>query len=348
MCLPDVLSGSAVTRYVEAYLNLPRSFSVDTDTNRRANQMRAVVVNEFGGTEVLRTIDAPMPEPGAGEVLVKVAGASVNFADVMVRTGANVQYGATAAREQFGLGTDVAGTVQAVGAGVTKFQRGDLVVGTQERLDRSLSTQAEYVVLEAWELAAAPAGVDLVELASLGLNATTADQALDVLDLRPGDWLLVTGAAGGVGMYAVELARVRGLRVIAQARASDEDLLRAAGAELVVSNLEDFASTVRRLVPGGVDGAIDAANIQAVAADAVRHGGAFISLLNSAPMARREVAMINMAWHTDPERLAKLAAYAGAGLISLRVAQTYPLEEVASAQEALLAGGLRGRLVLVP
>ncbi|WP_041840821.1 NADP-dependent oxidoreductase [Actinoplanes friuliensis] len=310
--------------------------------------MRAVVVTKFGGPEVLQVIEVPTPEPGPGEVLVKVAGASVNNADVMVRTGINVQYGATGAREQFGLGTDVAGTVAAVGEGVTKFRAGDAVVRTQERLDRPLGTQAEYVLLEPWELAPAPAGVDLVQLATLGLNATTADQALDTLGLKRGDWLLVTGAAGAVGLYAVELARVRGLRVVAQANADDEPLLRAAGAELFVTRDEDLVPTVRRLVPGGVHGAIDAANLAAGAADAVRHGGAFVSLLNAAPMPRREVTMTNMAWHTDPDRLAKLAAFAGAGLISLRVARTFPLEQVVDAHEALAAGGLRGRIVLVP
>lgn len=310
--------------------------------------MRAAVVRKFGGPEVLEVIDVPVPVPGPGEVLVKVAGASVNHADIIVRAGMNVEYGATAAREQFGLGADVAGTVAAVGDVVTKFRVGDAVVGTQERLDRSLSTQAEYVVLEAWELAAAPAGVDLVQLATLGLNATTADQALDTLGLHRGQSLLVTGAAGGVGLYAVELAKVRGLRVVAQANAEDESLLREAGAEVFVARDEDLVPTVRRLVPGGVDGAIDAANLAAGAADAVTHGGAFVSLLNTSPMQRREVTMTNMAWHTDPDRLAKLAAYAASGVISLRVAHTYSLDQVAKAQERLAAGGLRGRIVLVP
>ena len=310
--------------------------------------MRAAVVHEFGGPEVLQVIDVPTPEPGPGEVLIKVAGASVNFADVMVRAGLNVQYGATAAREQFGLGTDVAGTVTAVGVGVTRFAIGDRVIGTQERLDRPLGTQAEYVVLEDWEIAPAPAGVDLVQLAALGLNAITADQALDALGLVPGQWLLVSGAAGGVGHFAVELARLRGLRVIAQGRPQGEALLRKSGAEQFVASGDDLVPTVRRLVPGGVDGAIDGANLAAGAADAVRHGGAFVSLLNSAPMARRQVRMTNLAWHTDSERLAKLAAYAGAGLLSLRVANTFPLAEIADAHEALTAGGLRGRIVLVP
>ncbi|MFD5540261.1 NADP-dependent oxidoreductase [Streptomyces sp. NPDC127079] len=310
--------------------------------------MRAAVVTEFGGPEVLQIVEVPTPAPGPGEVLVEVAGASVNFADVMVRAGLNVQYGATAARGQFGLGTDVAGTVAALGAGVTKFAIGDAVVGTQERLDRPLGTQAEYVVLEDWELASAPAGTDLVQLATVGLNATTADQALDALALEPGQWLLVSGAAGGVGFFAVELARLRGLRVVAQAGSTDEKLVLEAGAELFVSRDEDLVPTVRRLVPGGVDGAIDAANMAAGTADAVRHGGAFVSLLNSAPQARRQVRTTNLAWHTDGERLTKLAAFAGAGLISLRVAKTFPLEQIADAHQALAAGGLRGRIVLVP
>lgn len=310
--------------------------------------MRAAVVREFGGPDAVQIIEVPTPEPGAGEVLVKVAGASVNFADVMVREGMNVQYGATGAREQFGLGTDVAGTVSAIGEGVTMFRVGDAVVGTQERLDRPLSTQAEYVVLETWELAPAPHGVDLIELATFGMNATTADEALDALNLRAGQWLLVSGAAGGVGLLAVELAKLRGLRVVAQASALDEQLLRDAGAEIFVSRDEDLVPAIRQLIPGGVDGAIDAANLAAGAADAVRHGGSFVSLLNSAPMARRQVRMINHAWHTDTERLAKLATYAGAGLISLRVAKTYPLGHIAEAHKALATGGLRGRIVIVP
>lgn len=310
--------------------------------------MRAAVVKKFGGPEVLEIVEAPTPEAGRGEVLVKVAGASVNFADVLVREGLNVRYGAVAQRGQYGLGTDVAGTVAAIGEGVTQFAVGDRVVGTQERLDRDLGTQAEYVLLRNWELAPAPAGTDLVQLATLGLNATTADQALDALALEPGQWLLVTGAAGGVGLYALELARLRNLRVIAQAGAGDEELVCAAGAELFVSRDEDLVPAVLALVPGGVDGAIDAAGLAAGTADAVRHGGAFVSLLNSAPMARRKVRMINLAWHTDGERLAKLAAFAGTGLITLRVAGTFPLEKIAQAHQTLAEGGSRGRIVLVP
>ncbi|MDX3733409.1 NADP-dependent oxidoreductase [Streptomyces caniscabiei] len=310
--------------------------------------MRAAVVREFGGPEAIEVVEVATPEPGPGEVLVRVAGATVNFADVMTRTGLTVQYGATPVRPQFGLGTDVAGTVAALGGGVTRFAVGDPVLGTQERLDRPLGTQADYVVLEEWELAPAPDGIDLVHLATVGLNATTADQALDASALEPGQWLLVSGAAGGVGLFTVELARLRGLNVIAQAGPGDEKLVLQAGAQLFVSRDDDLVPTVRRLVPGGVHGAVDAANLAVGAVDAVRHGGAFVSLLNSAPQSRREVRMTDLTWHTDAGRLAKLAAYAGAGLISLRVAKTYPLERIADAHRALAEGGLRGRIVLVP
>ncbi|WP_256252186.1 zinc-binding dehydrogenase [Streptomyces sp. yr375] len=235
-----------------------------------------------------------------------------------------------------------------LGAGVTRFAVGDAVVGTQERLDRALGTQADYVLLEEWEIAPAPAGVDLVELATLGLNGTTADQALGALALESGQWLLVTGAAGGVGLFVVELARLQGIRVIAQAGPADEQLALDAGAELFVSRAEDLVPTVRRLVPGGVHGAIDAANLAAGAADAVRHGGGFASLLNSAPMSRREVTMTNLTWHTDAGRLEQLAKHAAEGKLSLRVAKTYPLDRIGDAHRRLDEGGLRGRIVLVP
>lgn len=310
--------------------------------------MRAVVVEEFGGPEAVRTIEVPVPEPGPGEVLVRVAGASVNFADVIVRSGLNVQYGATAARPRFGLGADLAATVERVGDDVTAFAPGDHVIGTQERIDVPLGPQAEFAVLESWALAPLPDSVDLVSAATIGLNGTTADEALDVLDLAPGEWLLVSGAAGAVGLYAVELAQLRGLRVIAQAKDADEDLLRQAGAEHFMPRREDLVPTVRRLVPGGVHGAIDAANLAAGTADAVRHGGSFVSLLNSAPQARRGITMTNLAWWTDAERLAKLTALASTGRISLRVARTFSFDEAAEAHRVLEAGGLRGRIVLVP
>lgn len=310
--------------------------------------MRAVVVRQFGGPEAVQVVQAPVPRPGPGEVRVKVAAAAVNPADVMVRTGALVQYGAAAPAEQYGLGIDVAGTIDAVGDGVRGWAVGDEVVGLQERQDLPTLGQAEYAVLEAWAVAPAPAGVSAEQAATLPLNGTSADQALDLLDLAPGQWLLVTGAAGGVGSLAIELAVSRGLRVVAQAGPDDEALVRGLGAELFVARAAPLGPTVRQVLPGGVDGVLDAAQAGIAAADAVAHGGSYVSLLLQAPGARRGMRMHNLAYHTDGSRLARLSALAGAGRLTLRVAQTFSFEDAPRAHEVLAAGGLRGRLVLVP
>ena len=188
----------------------------------------------------------------------------------------------------------------------------------------------------------------MAEAATLPLSATTADQALDALDMEAGEWLLVTGAAGVVGAFAVQLALLRGLRVIAQAGHDGEKTLRELGAEEFVPRGATLSARVREIIPGGADGAIDGANQGIAAMDAVRHGGSFASLLNSAPQARRGISTHNVAYHTESERLAKLSALAGAGRLSLRVAATYPLAATSKAHEALAEGGLRGRVVLVP
>ncbi|MBP2338986.1 NADPH:quinone reductase-like Zn-dependent oxidoreductase [Saccharothrix coeruleofusca] len=310
--------------------------------------MRAVVVRRYGGPEVLEVVETTLPHPGPGEVRIKVGAAAVNFADVLIRTGLNVQYGAAVGRARHGVGCDVAGTVDALGEGVDRFAVGQAVIGLQERLDLPLGAYAEYAVLEEWALAPAPAGATAVEAATLPLNATTADQALDALGLRRGQRLLVTGAAGAVGGFATELARLRGLRVLAQAGAADEPLVRSFGAESFVDRDDDLTARVRALVPGGVDGVIDAANVGTAALDAVAHGGGYVSLLNSSPFARRAVRTVDLAYHTDGKRLWELSALAGAGMLTLRVADTLPLERAAEAHERLAAGGLRGRLVLVP
>lgn len=310
--------------------------------------MRAVVVKDFGGPEALQVIDAPVSEPGPGQIRVKVEAAGVNYADVLVRQGLLVQYGATAARDQYGVGVDFAGTVDALGAGVAGYATGDAVIGTQERLDVTLGAQAEYIVIDDWALAPAPVGKTMIEAASLPLPAITAEQSLDTLDLRAGQWLLVTGAAGGVGGFAVELAKHRGWRVIAQGGAGDEELVRGFGADLFVPRGEHLADTVRSLVPGGVDGVLDAANLGVQADDALRHGGVFVALLNNAPAARREIRTHNVAWHSDPTRLAKVSALAGEGKLTLRVAATFTFQQAAQAHQVLGAGGNRGRIILTP
>ncbi|WP_229929142.1 NADP-dependent oxidoreductase [Kitasatospora xanthocidica] len=312
--------------------------------------MRAVVVREFGGPEVLELVEVALPEPGRGQVRVRVAAAGVNPVDAVTRAGVLARAGLMTPRAVTGIGWDVAGVVDAVGPGVTGFAPGQRVVGLRDRLDADLGTYAEHIVLDAGALAPLPASVPFEQAATLPLNSLTALQALGLLDLPAGSTVLVTGAAGAVGGFAVELAARRGLRVAALAGEGDETLVRALGAQwFVPRTADDVAAAVRELVPGGVDGAVDAALLGVRALGAVRGRGAFVAVAGgSEPVGLRGIRVANVWITADGPALAGLAALAGEGRLTLRVADTLPLERAGQAHERLAAGGLRGRLVLTP
>ncbi|MFB7471509.1 NADP-dependent oxidoreductase [Kitasatospora sp. NPDC056184] len=312
--------------------------------------MRAVVVRRFGGPEVLELVEVPEPEPGPGQLRVRVAAAGVNPVDAVTRAGVLAQAGLMAPRETVGIGWDVAGTVERIGPGVNGFAVGDAVIGLRDRLDVPLGGYADALVLDAAALAPAPEGVPAVEAATLPLNGLTAVQALDLLDLPAGATLLVTGAAGAVGGFAVQLAARRGLRVVALADRRDAAQLRALGAEWhVPRGAADPAAEVRALVPGGVDGALDAALLGVAALGAVRNRGSFVAVsAGAAPLGLRGIRVAHVWVAADGAALAGLAALAARRELALRVADTLPLERAEEAHRRLARGGLRGRLVLVP
>jgi NADPH:quinone reductase-like Zn-dependent oxidoreductase len=311
--------------------------------------MRAVVVRSFGGPEVLELAEVAKPQVGPGQVGIRVEAAAVNPIDAFTRLGAVIEAGLVPPTDVLGLGWDVAGVVEEVGLGVTGFGPGDRVIGLHDRLEQPLGGQAEYAVLDADAVARAPKGASAEAASTLPLNGLTAAQALDLLDLRAGQTLLVTGAAGGVGGYAVELAALRGLRVVAVAEQDDERDVRGFGAEWFVPRSADLAPAVRALVPGGVDGALDAAVVGVRALGAVRGAGAFVAVTGGgAPVSLRGIRVSAVYVRADGAGLNELAALVEAGRLTLRVADTYPLDEVAAAHERLAKGGLRGRLVLVP
>ncbi|MFD8273025.1 NADP-dependent oxidoreductase [Streptomyces flaveolus] len=309
-------------------------------------KMRAVVARGYGGPEVLETVMVPLPEPGPGQVRIRVEAATVNPVDLVTRSGALVEAGLMAAREWTGIGWDVAGVVDRLGAGVTAFVPGQRVIGLRDLLDVSLGAYAEYLVLDATAVAPAPPDATAAAAATLPLNGLTALQALDLLGLVAGDTVLVTGATGAVGGFAVDLAVRRGLRVVAQAGAADEEFVRGLGAEWVVGrDASDLASDVRRLVPGGADGALDTAGHGIRALAAVRTKGAFATVVGgSAPLPLRGIRVHQQWISADGAALAELAAMG----LTLRVADTLPLERAPEAHDRLAAGGMRGRLVLVP
>ncbi|MBB4892420.1 NADPH:quinone reductase-like Zn-dependent oxidoreductase [Streptomyces olivoverticillatus] len=311
--------------------------------------MRAVVVRSFGGPEALETVEVPVPTTGAGQVRIRVEAAAVNPVDAVTRSGQLAAAGLMAPRDVTGIGWDVAGVVDKAGAGVTAFVPGDRVTGLRDRLDVSLGTYAEYVVLDAAAVAPAPSGVLPAEAATLPLGGLTALQALDALALEPGSTLLVTGAAGAVGGFTVELAAQRGIHVVASAGTGDEDFVRTVGARWFVPRSDGLADRVRELVPQGVDAVADAAVTGVRALGAVRNRGAFVSVVaGAAPFPLRGISVTEHWVAADGAGLARLSDLAGSGRLTLRVADTMPLAEAARAHRRLAEGGMRGRLVLVP
>ncbi|WP_328495724.1 NADP-dependent oxidoreductase [Streptomyces sp. NBC_00414] len=298
--------------------------------------MRVAVVTDFGGPEVVRVVETAVPEPGAGQVRIKVAAAALNPVDAGVRAGV---FGGSDG--PIGLGWDVAGTVDSVGTeGAAAWKAGDEVVALHHGAVKPLGTHAEYVVVDADAVAAAPASVDAVHAATVPLNALTAAQALDLLDLRPGGQLLVTGAAGAVGGYAVQLAAHRGMAVTGLARAADEEFVRSLGADRFVSG---------PVGAGSVEAVLDAAVLGGAALEWVRDGGTYVGVIpGAAPEAVRGVRVGVVEVAADGGRLAELVGLVDSGVLGARVAGTYALGEAGVAHARLAGGGVRGRLVLVP
>lgn len=301
--------------------------------------MRALTITAFGGPEAIQIARLPIEEPGTGQVRIKLSAAAVHPVDLATRAGL---YPPNLPQDRaLTLGWDLSGTIDAVGADVTGYAVADAVLGFSFWIDGQVGTQAEYVVLNETSIASAPAGIGAIEAATLPLNGLTADQALDLLDLPSGATLAITGAAGAVGGFAVQLATARGLNVIAIAGEEDEQLVKELGAARFVPRSAALAEQV--------DGVLDAAVLGEPALAMVRNDGVFISVVGSlAPPSQRGIRVDSVMVRSDGSRLHKLAKLAESGGLALRVAGTYPLEQAAAAHERFGQGGLRGRLVLTP
>lgn len=306
--------------------------------------MRVIGVNTPGGPDQLEVLDLPVPDPGPGEVRIAVRAAAVNPTDTVLREG----IGTDGLDAPWVPGMDAAGVVDAVGEGV-EVAPGDRVVAIVDPRTRRGGAYAECVVVPADGVARIPEDMDLVAAASLPLNALTARRALELMRPPRAGTIAVTGAAGAVGGCAVELAKHAGLRVVADAKEADRELVESFGADLVLERGEGFPAAVVAHEPGGVDALLDAAVMGAVVLPAVRDGGvvACVRPFDGAPERGIDVYTVTPADYVhDRAGLAELVDLAARGVLSLRVAQTYPAEEAAEAHRRLAAGGTRGRLVL--
>ncbi|MDT7660646.1 MAG: NADPH:quinone reductase [Pseudonocardiales bacterium] len=326
--------------------------------------MKAVGVWRFGGPEQLRVVELPDPEPGAGEVRIRVHAAAVNPTDTLLRAGAQRARFA-AVPPPYRPGMDAAGVVDKLGPELDgRLQLGQRVVALVLPSGPHGGAYAEQVVVPAASVVPAPAGADFPAAATLLMNALTARVALDSLALRPGQTHADTGAAGAFGGYAIQLAKADGLRVIADAAPADEELVRTLGADEVVARGADVADRIRALVPGGVPGVADGALLNELALPAIADGGGLAVVRGWTPASgasgnvgasgTRGISERGITVHpvlvsraaADTAALDRLRAQAEQGVLTLRVARILPAAQAEQAHRLLEAGGVRGRLVL--
>jgi NADPH2:quinone reductase len=305
--------------------------------------LRVAEVTEFGAPEVLRPAERPDPEPGPGEVLVAIRATTVNPTDLSTRDGSR-RARMPDLEPPFVLGWDLAGEVLASGAGA--YAPGARVVGMIPfvQIGGRVGAYAERAAVDPSWLAPLPEGIPFEEAATLPLNALTACQSLDSLGLAAGDTLLVTGASGGVGGFAVQLAVADGLRVIAVAGRDDEEWVASLGAHEVLARDADLGG----IEP--VDGVLDAVPLgPGASAAALRDGGmAVFTRPPAPPEPERALRYETVLVKPDAAMLSGLAEQLAAGRLRTRVAHAVPLEEAGRGHELAEAGGLRGKVVLVP
>lgn len=309
--------------------------------------MRAIGVLEFGGPGQLQAVEVPEPQAGPGEVRIRVHAATVNPTDIGFRAGA---YGARPGDHDAPWipGADAAGVVDQVGEGAP-WQVGDEVIAVVVPASPHGGAYADQIVVPAAQVVRLPAAVDMVTGSTLLMNGLTARLSLEAMNLQPGQTIAVTGAAGAYGGYVIQLAKADGLRVIADAKPADEDLVRGLGADDVVARGDDVAQRIRALVPDGVDALADGAVLNEAVLPAVRDGGTVVTVRGWSGPADRGISVHPVMVYASAARtdlLDGLRRHVEDGTITLRVARTFPAAEAADAHRLLEAGGVRGRIVL--
>ena len=307
--------------------------------------MRAITQQTVGGPEVLELVEVDRPDPAPTEVLVRVAAAGVNPVDWKVRAR-----GGFLGDPPFTVGWDVAGTVEQLGGGVTRFAVGDRVFG-MPRFPKAAGAYAEYVTSPSRQLARTPEGLSDVEAAALPLAGLTAWQALvETADVQPGQRVLVLGAAGGVGHLAVQIAKARGAHVIATARSAKHAFLANLGADETI----DYSLGPVEDAVGEIDVVLDLVGSETTAGalKTVRDGGLFIVVPSAASvgsleeLAAERVRVTGILVEPDRAGLEAIAGLVEAGELRPHVSATFPLEHAARAHEAGETGRTQGKLVL--
>jgi len=305
--------------------------------------MKAVVIHEYGGPDVLKYEHLPRPEPQADQVLVRVIAAGVNPVDGMIRSG---MFADEKRAFPIILGGDIAGVVEKVGSKVTKFKSGDPVFAYVS-LDNS-GGYAQYALVTEREAAPKPKSLMYVEAAAVPIVALTAWQALiDTAKLGSGQTVLIHGGSGGVGSFAIQIAKARGAKVIATASSANQDFLKQLGADVAI----DYTKEKFEDVAKDVDVVLDSIGRDTLVRSygVVKKGGIIVSLVASPKQSELEKHGIRgAALSVDPnsEELNEIGKLIDEKKIRVIVSQTFPLPEAMKAQEQVATGHTRGKIVL--
>jgi NADPH:quinone reductase-like Zn-dependent oxidoreductase len=306
--------------------------------------MKAIVVHEYGGPEVLKYEDVARAEPKEDQICVRVIAAGVNPVDGMIRSGLFAKY----EKDVFPIipGADIAGVVEKVGSKTSKFKAGDPVFAYVSL--KGGGGYAEYALATERDTAAKPKSLTYVDAAAVPIVALTAWQALvDTAKLGAGDTVLIHGGSGGVGSFAIQIAKARGAKVIATASTANQDLLKQLGADVAI----DYTKQKFEDVAKDVDVVLDSVGKDTLARSygVVKKGGFIVSIVRDpdpAELEKHGIHGASISVEPNSSELADIGKLIDEKKIKVIVSQTFPLFEAAKAQEQVATGHTRGKIVL--
>jgi NADPH:quinone reductase len=312
----------------------------------RSLTSKAVTYKSLGGYEVIEFVERRVRAPAAGEVRIEVKAAAVNPADILFRDP-----GWPNMTSNIVPGMDAAGVIESVGPGVSRLHPGQKVIAAVNPVRPEGGAQAQHIVVPASSVVPIPEGVSLAQASILLMTGLTALNALEIAGLKKGQILGVSGGAGLLAQYAIAAAKRQGIKVIADAKPADAELVRGYGADIVVERGPGFAKAIGRELPNGVDALLDSASLGEESFGAIRDGGIYIPVRGWGDKpAERGIKIKPMTVSGVLERtewLELLRNMVASGEIKLRVVEEYAPTKAADAQRALVAGSPRGRPVIL-
>jgi NADPH:quinone reductase-like Zn-dependent oxidoreductase len=333
-----------MSRTIEAIIKHTGATSEKKSASATSQTMKAIRIHNYGGPEVLQYEDAPRPQPQAGEVLIRVHAAGVNPIDWKVREGHMKDFWPH--KFPLILGLDVSGTVEEVGPGVSRFKIGDEVYSVPDPTRNG--AYADYIVVREPELALKPNSLHHIRAAAVPLAALTAWQSLfDTAQLQPGQRVLIHAGSGGVGHFAVQLAKWKGAYVFATASTKNQDLLRELGVDEPIDYTEQRFEDVAR----NIDVVLDTigGETQERSWSVLKKCGVLVSLVQPPSEEKAEELGVRAAFvagHPSGAQLAEIAKMIDSGKLAPIIDRILPLSEARRAHELSQSGHVRGKIVL--